>query len=303
MLQLLTADKIDHEKWNATLANSSFRHPALQSWYLDIVAPQWVALVSGDYSACMPLPLQRKYGIPYVAKPEFVQQMGVFSQTENAQEQFYEQIRQLRWLFEYPCNETNICSVGNITEQNNYCIDLALPYETLRKLYNKNTKRNINKARTAGLRFYRQTEIDRILPFFAEHVGRNPVEQKHVQLIASIAGHAIGRTQLRAYCVASEDGELLASAVFLTAFGRSVYLLATSSDEGIAQKAMFLLIDEYIKEHAGVAGRMLDFEGSNIEGIARFYRGFGAENRPYPFVRFNNLRLPGKIALWARSFL
>jgi len=90
---------------------------------------------------------------------------------------------------------------------------------------------------------------------------------------------------------------VLASAIFLEAFGRSVYLLASSSDEGIAQKAMFLLIGQFIALNAGCKGRVLDFEGSNIEGVARFYKGFGAANRPYPFVVYNRLRFPVRLAL------
>ena len=37
---------------------------------------------------------------------------------------------------------------------------------------------------------------------------------------------------------------------------------------------------EFIKEHANEQ-QTIDFEGSSIEGVARLYKGFGAENRPY----------------------
>ena len=34
---------------------------------------------------------------------------------------------------------------------------------------------------------------------------------------------------------------------------------------------------------------VLDFEGSNIESIARFYKGFGAQEEIYPGIKLNNL--------------
>jgi hypothetical protein len=51
---------------------------------------------------------------------------------------------------------------------------------------------------------------------------------------------------------------------------------------------MFLLIDDFIRQNAE-SNLILDFEGSNIQGIARFYAGFGAEPQTYLSVRINRL--------------
>jgi len=34
---------------------------------------------------------------------------------------------------------------------------------------------------------------------------------------------------------------------------------------------------------------IFDFEGSDIKGIADFYKKFGTINQPYPFIKWNNL--------------
>ena len=58
---------------------------------------------------------------------------------------------------------------------------------------------------------------------------------------------------------------------------------------------MFMIINELIKENAG-KDILLDFEGSQIEGIARFYKGFGAINQPYYVLKkFRPGFLVGKI--------
>ena len=62
---------------------------------------------------------------------------------------------------------------------------------------------------------------------------------------------------------------LVASVFFLTSNQKSIYLAATSNQTGIEQSAMFLLIDTFIQNNAGKK-QILDFEGSNISGIARF---------------------------------
>ena len=58
---------------------------------------------------------------------------------------------------------------------------------------------------------------------------------------------------------------------------------------------MFLIINQLVKEYAE-KNILLDFEGSQIEGIARFYKGFGAVNQPYYVLKkFRPSFLVGKI--------
>ncbi len=54
---------------------------------------------------------------------------------------------------------------------------------------------------------------------------------------------------------------------------------------------MFLLIDEFIKDNSGT-NLVLDFEGSNIEGVARFYSGFGSKPFNYTSIKLNKLFFP-----------
>ncbi len=55
-------------------------------------------------------------------------------------------------------------------------------------------------------------------------------------------------------------------------------------------RSMFKIVDGFIKEHAG-SNLFLDFEGSNIPNVARFFAGFGATPEVYQGVSFNRLRL------------
>ena len=43
---------------------------------------------------------------------------------------------------------------------------------------------------------------------------------------------------------------------------------------------MTFLIDDFIKFNCTQA-KVLDFEGSDLEGVKRFYSGFGALDKPY----------------------
>jgi hypothetical protein len=74
------------------------------------------------------------------------------------------------------------------------------------------------------------------------------------------------------------------------------YLAPALNEEGRESRAMFYLIDRYIHLNAGIQ-LTLDFEGSDIETVARFYQGFGAAPSTYSSLRIN--RLPWPLSLWA----
>jgi len=65
---------------------------------------------------------------------------------------------------------------------------------------------------------------------------------------------------------------------------RFTYLIPVSNEQGKKDSAMFYLVDHLIRQTAG-QDKILDFEGSSIHGVARFYRGFGAENQPYHIIK------------------
>ena len=51
MIQYLLNHQIDKTKWDATIAECGNIYAF--SWYLDIVHPQWEALVEDDYQSVM----------------------------------------------------------------------------------------------------------------------------------------------------------------------------------------------------------------------------------------------------------
>ena len=63
---------------------------------------------------------------------------------------------------------------------------------------------------------------------------------------------------------------------------------SVSSEEVILANAMAFLIDSFIKEHAE-QHLVLDFEGSMIPGVARFYESFGGQKHRYFQLIKNNV--------------
>jgi hypothetical protein len=83
---------------------------------------------------------------------------------------------------------------------------------------------------------------------------------------------------------------VLASAVFFYSHQRAYYILPGNHPDGRKAGASHLLIDAFIKDHAG-SDLVLDFEGSDVPGLQFFYASFGAVEEPYTAIRHNRLPL------------
>ena len=69
---------------------------------------------------------------------------------------------------------------------------------------------------------------------------------------------------------------------------RIVYLKGFTSSEGKKCGAMHFLFDFLIHELSNKR-KVLDFGGSNVESVARFYKGFGAKDCLYLHLQLNRL--------------
>jgi hypothetical protein len=113
-----------------------------------------------------------------------------------------------------------------------------------------------------------------------------------LKLIPAILNHNAGMI-----CgVKNRHGDLLAAALIGQDKGMHYYLAPVMNEEGRETRAMFYLIDRYIHLNAGLPAT-LDFEGSDIESVARFYKGYGATPSTYTSLRIN--RLPWPLKQWA----
>lgn len=271
----LKHNKIDKTAWDATVKEASTSMPYAYSWYLDVVSPQWEALVTPDYAYVMPLPVKRKFGIPYVIQPRWTQQLGLFSRdfiTPEIVEQFIRRIPYVSYDF-----NLNFGNVRHTQLLPNRIIDLSADYKSINKQFSKNTKRNIAKALKANLNI-QLIDYKLLADFWMSQNSDMPIElfEKLPTLCAAAQEHHVGYF----YGVFTSNQELVATLMTLETESRIIYLVPTSNQLGKDTSAMFLLVDELLKKNAG-SSKVFDCEGSRIPGVSKFYEGFGATLQPY----------------------
>jgi hypothetical protein len=89
-------------------------------------------------------------------------------------------------------------------------------------------------------------------------------------------------------------GHLLNSSIFFRDDFRIYNIMSVSLPAGREKKAHFFLLDQLIRE-LSMNDLWLDLEGSDVPGIAEFYRKFGTINQPYFFLKYNRLPFPFRL--------
>lgn len=298
-LKYLKHSEIDKNKWEYTILNAINGNLYAYAWYLDIVSPNWDALVSENYEIVVPLTVKKILGFNILEQPLFTQQLGVFTTNAinlNKTEEYIQQVVELFPYCNYQVNKHNplyLQTSKNYTVFNkiNYELDLIPSYQYLSSKYHTNTKRNIAKARTNELilkinDINPQTSVD----FIRKNVGfkvaklKNKDYKKMLQIIKFAEKYKFGQS----YSVYDDKNQLLSIAYFIFSHNKIYYLFAANSQMGKEKRAMFFLLDEFIRNYSE-KNVILDFEGSMIPGLARYYEGFGAVAGKYQQIISNRL--------------
>ena len=292
MLNYLGSKEIDRIKWDKCIESSVANQLYGYSWYLDLVSPGWCAIVEDDYNSVMPLPVKKKYGIKYIIQPPYTQQLGVFTKEKCGSRKlksFIEAIPSFYKLIDINLNHSNDSTGLSFKHGNktNYELEIPGSKDGLKKKYSENTGRNVQKA-------LNEVEIMENIPIneIAGLIKENPIQEMSSGQFNWI-NNFMEKIEERGnkLIVGAYHNGILCAAVFLINFKERIYyMIPVSSSTGKEKRAMFAILDYIIGKYAG-SKMTLDFEGSNIEGIARFYKGFGASPISYSRIRIVHLPL------------
>lgn len=276
----MSHSKIDRERWDSAIAKAMNSLPYAYTWYLDAVCPEWEALVADDYHYLMPLPVKRKWGVKYLINPRWVQQLGVFSDKRLDGDVLRRFVGSIPYLcYDFNVNYLNVVGDGiSDASKTNYVIDTEGGMQVVRRRYDANTRRSIERARESGLEIDDELDVEYFVRLWQQE-NRDKADELHrklPQLAFSAEEKGVG------VFLGLWREDILVAAVFtIRCVDRLVFLAPVSTAAGKECCAMFLAVDYLIKEWCCRYGLLFDCEGSMLPGVARFYRGFGPMNQPY----------------------
>ncbi|MGC9330349.1 MAG: GNAT family N-acetyltransferase [Bacteroidales bacterium] len=293
-IQRVSNKQIDKTAWDNCIRHTENRRVYALSWYLDsLTNNKWEALILDDFKAVMPLPFIRKVGFKMYIQPLFCQQLGPF------------------WTFGYPPGlmtnfkskipspfyALNLSGPARFYPENaslrvklNMVLPLDKTYKNIYSQFTTNHKRNIKKAEKSGLEV-REVSIDEFL-----ELKKNNSELKHPGTLNRLS-KLLQEIQNKGLLIPHgtwRNNKLISAVCWVKDFDRLIYFQAASNDEGRKYAAAFLLVNRILQQYQN-SKWTIDFEGSSIPGVRRFYRGFGAMNEAYPVLISKNMQFVYKI--------
>jgi len=295
MIRILTRKEIDIQLWDACVEKSSNGQIFGYSWYLDSCCPDWKGIVKNNYEAIFPFSSKSKFGVNYIYQPFFTRHFGVYSSVQFTDEEHLEILNSIpkKYLYwDFNLNKSHhVVPVGVQTEKKVYQeIDLHQEYSLIRKSYNENLIRNLKKSEIGSLLILKNFNPESVVSQFKIHQKDKQLgfDENDFKTLSLVAKNITERGQSICWAVTNETGEILAGAFFILSNNRIVYLKGFSSLAGKKCGAMHYLFDQLISENAN-KNLTLDFGGSNVETVARFYKSFGAKDCLYLHLKSNRL--------------
>jgi len=277
VIRFLQHREIDKVKWDQRLETALTSRIYAYSWYLDVVSPNWCALIEDDYESIFPIPIQKRIGIFYISQPLFTQQLGLFSSKDsNNVGAFLREIPKRIWIRSLQIHNR----LENAKIKNNFELDISPDIERIRKEYSQNVKRNLKKAKKNNLEI-KGCSNDLLIKLFKQNKGKEVKElDKSAYVTLSQLLERIQQKEKGECLGVYKKEQLISAAFFSNCLGRSVYLLSASNSSAREIGANHFLIDNYIAKYKKDS-LILDFEGTMIPTLGRFYASFGAEKKHY----------------------
>lgn len=299
MIIYLKNSEIDRELWDNCIKNSGSHKPYAYSWYLDIVAPGWEALVDDDYDSVFPVPCSARFGIRYAALPAFIHQLGAFSPDKPASDVLIEFLDYMPGIFKMIdlCIGQNITYSGyKVTERLNCELSLSSPYEKLWERFTPECRRYISNI--SRKRFELTEDV-------------TPEELAELSMTDKLSAHRKIKyidyeriKELMHYCINKRKGKIigvrttrkrLIFGVFLVHIRGSVTILLTAeTTESREKHTGYYVINEIIKEYSSTAA-ILDFACRNDGSDESPGRSFGSTFAPYFRIYRNRLLWPVRL--------
>ncbi len=294
MLRYIQHLDIDKKKWNEAINNSTTPFPYLYSWYLDIACKNWDAIVDEEYNNIFPIAFNKKSGIEYIYQPFFTQQFGLIKKSNGSEDQLNECINIISKKYSFI--ETQLNYTNHIIDKEiqfktrkTHHINLIKSYDEIKLNYNNNLTRKIKKAQQENFEIRLLKDPNIIIQEFITNKGIEVrvLKKADYSRLEVLIDTAIKLNHGK--IVAIYKNNIFQAATFLLYSHKFIInLFPVSSNEGRKSNSMAFLIDHILKEESE-SNKIFDFEGSDIESIANFYKSFGAEQVNYLKLIINNL--------------
>jgi hypothetical protein len=249
--------------------------------FLEVVAENWLVARSSS-GGFLILPYKKKLGVKWIYMPFFYQHSTWFGRWTDEEKRQLFQLLQKEFRGGYLCVSEPFPGIP--AEEKKYQV---IPTAAS---YNLNTlaKRMLKKAEQHGFMSINECHVrDYLRLIHTEYAKKFSFWKGDLTRVFDNLITQIAQDRSFRFFGLVDKGELVAGLVTLNHGDRAIYLKGAATEEARLHGAMYLLMDQAIRA-AHQEGRLFDFGGSSVEGVARFNHNFGATDATYAVYKWEN---------------
>lgn len=268
---------INYVKWDRCISNALNGSVYGLSWYLDIVAGQWDALIEGDYDFVMPLVFKKNLLFHHIYVPPLSGQLGVFSSkpvSGNKVRDFLSHIPKQFKQVHIQLNRQN--SSGLKSEGKSvplFELDLITPYDKLRRNYPPDVKARIADAFDKKYRVMKHLGYAEAEDFLRQQAKIDL--NRELSRLNKIISRLIKKNRAEISGIYTPFNALCGIACYVKSNNNVLLIYACIDNEGRDIRANLILIDHFLQTYSS-RNVTLSFDFQDDDWNDSLYRVFGA---------------------------
>ena len=274
-----------------------------KDWWLDSVAGEaWdvVLVEKGDQIlAAMPYTMRQRYGLNVISQPALTQTLGPWlrssaakyarrlSQEKDLLQKLFEQLPKFaHYQQNWHCTRTNWLPLYWLgyeqTTRYTYRLEDLSSEEQIWGEMEANIRTDVRKASNKeGVKVRTDLDIEAFLTLNEKVFARQNMALPYTRDFVRRLDKAAAQNQARKIFIAEDEQGRHHAGVYLIWDDNTAYYLMGGGDPDLRNSGATSLCMWEAIQFAATVTKSFDFEGSMIEPVERFFRGFGAVQTPY----------------------
>ena len=284
-----------------------------KDWWLDSVAGDaWnvVLVEKGDQiHASMPYTMRQRYGLNVISQPALTQTLGPWlrpstakyarrlSQEKDLLQKLFEQLPKFaHYQQNWHCTRTNWLPLYWLgyeqTTRYTYRLEDLSNEEQIWGEMEANIRTDVRKASNKeGVKVRTDLDIEAFLTLNEKVFARQNMALPYTRDFVRRLDKAAAQNQARKIFIAEDEQGRHHAGVYLIWDDNTAYYLMGGGDPDLRNSGATSLCMWEAIQFAATVTKNFDFEGSMIEPVERFFRGFGAVQTPYFSISKTNSKL------------
>ena len=312
--EFIKSADIDKKSWDKFVLQSPQGSIFALSDYLDIINPDWAAIVvtnkQGELAAALPMNIKSRFTIKYATQPVLAKYLGLMIEDGSAKtiyNDFHHKSKFAKEILDHIPSAVKYFSYNfspafnyplpfhwagfKLESKYTYLLDISTTIREIRHHYKNSLRTKLSGFDQAKFII----EIDRNFDdhekvFDTKFNFRDfNVDQEYFQKLKALYEHFRLKEMARFYSIKSENGEPAASILFFYFRDTIYFYLGLLNPQFKDFPVKPFLIDMEIEKNCQKY-KTFDFQGSMIPGVESFVRSFGAV--PVPYLNISRKKFP-----------